>query len=421
MLGINAKEGERFVSVFDDPDSGLTEALYDLGPLNGNVFANLGNFTYSYADQLVNNSVAYMLDTVYSYGGNSSAGGWTPIPELARDNADLALLFFSQNSAQYFGPVFDPFFFANGTFTEQFENGLLYTPNAFVQTMICADQYTLCNPNTNTCTPTGGFLALRKTALGQNTPGFTAIQYATASRIVNAISRTALTDSVLLPSLPPSLLSQRISPALPDNQWQSEVTGWFGTSLAKIQAAIVEFAVNGDNLGSYLQVTSPYAGTQSTDPFYKAVNQAFQDQCIGQLVQVTGSVQNFSMLGIGIVTGVTLFLFLTSLLLSKIVDCIGRNGPARTARQTDDKLHLLRMAMTPPTDPGNAWENRAFDVPVLTHGTERFARPTPVADPRTGLASYAHALPLPSIPHHTSGAGGGGGVNGVVNNAGNGP
>ncbi|CAK7227575.1 hypothetical protein SBRCBS47491_006617 [Sporothrix bragantina] len=422
MLGINAKKDERvtltmsttcspldhtgFVSVVNDPETNLTEALYFLGPLNNNI----SNFTYSYADQLVNTSVAYLLDTVYSYGANASAGAWTPIPQLARDDADLALLFFSQNSAKYFGPVFDPFFLANGTFTEPFDNGLLYKPNAFVQTMICADQYTLCNPNTNTCTPTGGLLTMRKTALAQNTPGFNATQYATATRIVNAVTHAGTYNSVnglgAAALFATNQLSQRVSQALPDTQWQTEVAGWFGTSLAKVQAAIVEFAVNGQNLGPYMYVDSPYAGTTSTDAFDKAVNQALQNQCTAQLVQLTGFMQNFSFLGIMVVACVTVFLFVMSLSLGTIVDKIGHNGPARTARQTDHRFHLLRMAMGSPSGPGNAWESRAFDVPVLTQGTERFARPAPVADPNTELASYACAAPLLPAVHRVNGAGG---------------
>ncbi|CAK7206254.1 hypothetical protein SEUCBS139899_009041 [Sporothrix eucalyptigena] len=408
MLGINAKKDSRvklkmsttcapldssgYTEKFQNRNTGLTESLFFLGPIDDST-----EFTYSYTEQMVNETTAYLLEAVYAFAGDASASAWQPIDALARDDADLTVLFFSQNGAAYLDPVYDPFFLANGSFTEELGGTTFYQANKYVNTLVCADQYTLCNPNTNTCTPTGGFQTLARTAT-ENTPGFNTTQYATATRIIEAISQAGIYNSVnglnAAALFATNQLIQSLSPALPDNQWQTEVAGWFGTSMAKIQASIVEFAVKSSDLGPYMFVNSPYDTEHVTDSFALAVYQAWQDQCTGQLVQLTGSVQNFSFLGILIVACTTVSLGILGLCLGKIVDKIGHNGPARTARQTDDKFHLQRMAMGPPTGPGNAWEKRAFGVPVLAHGTERFARSTPVNDEETEFAGYAHAVPM---------------------------
>ncbi|KAL1889642.1 hypothetical protein Sste5346_008761 [Sporothrix stenoceras] len=441
MFGINAKREDRvtvtlsttcspldhtgFVNVVDDVDGGLTATLYNLGPLT-----NVSDFTYSYIDQTINTSTAYMMDSAYSFGKNPEASVWQPIDELARDDADMTILFFSQNSVTYFGPVFDPFFLANGSRTEPLTaTQLLYKPNSYVNTMICADQYTLCNPNSNTCTPAGGLKTLQQDVLVANTPGFNATQYATAKRIIDSIARAGTYNSVnglgAAALFATNLLSQRVSVALPDNQWQTEVEGWFGTTLAKIQASLVSYAVNGDDLGPYIYVDSPYSAlssAQNPTQFDIAVNQAFQDQCRGQLVQITGAVQNFSFLGIMIIAGVSVFLVLAGLLLGLIVDKVSKAGPAATARQTDDKFHLQRMALGEPSTPNNVWQNRTFGVPVLEQGGEMFQRPEIIdgqGDAR--LVSYpksARLSPMGAGSDGTSlGGVSGGGVGGgnVVN------
>lgn len=425
MLGVNAKAEDRvtvtlsttcspldhtgFVEVVND--GGLTAALYYLGPL-----ANISDFTYGYIDQTVNTSVAYMLDAVYAYAKNPAESAWAPIADLARDDADLSLMFFSQNAVSYYEPVYDPFFLANGTITDSFGSQTFYDPNNYVNTMICADQYTLCNPNSNTCTPAGGLQGLRENVVADNTPGFNATQYATAVRIINAIANAGTYKSVnglgAAALFATNLLSQRISPAVPDTQWQTEVAGWFGTSLAKIQASMVAFADNGFNLGPYVYVTSPYSGVSPsvTDvtAFDIAVNQAWQDQCRGQLVQVTGAVQNFSFLGVMIIAGVSVFLVMTSLVLGPIVDAIAKNGgPVAIARQADDKFHLQRMALGDPADPDNTWQRGTFNVPVLQQGTQSFRRPAaPVNAAEGGDRLTSYIRPLRLVPVRGGAVGG---------------
>lgn len=440
MFGINAKKEDRvtvtlsttcspldhtgFVKVVGDVYGGLTAALYHLGPL-----FNISDFSYSYIDETNYTGVGYMLDSAYSFAKDTEASAWQPISELARDDADMTILFLSQNSVTYFGPVFDPFFLANGSNTEPLsDTQVLYMPNAYVQTMICADQYTPCNPNSNTCTPAGGLKTLQQDVLVANTLGFNATQFATAKRIIDSISRAGTYNSVnglgAAALFATNLLSQRVSVALPDNQWQIEVEGWFGTTLAKIQASLVSYAVNGDScdLGPYIYVDSPYAGVSPTikspTQFDIDVNQAWQDQCRGQLVQVTGAVQNFSFLGIMIIAGVSVFLVLLGLVLGPIADKVSQAGPAATARQTDDKFHLQRMALGEPSAPGNVWINRTFGVPVLEDGGETFQRPRIIDEDGDGrLVSYSRSVGLAPVVIDSRDGGGGVGIDGenVVN------
>jgi hypothetical protein len=189
------------------------------------------------------------------------------------------------------------------------------------------------------------------------------------------------------------ILSEMVSTGLPDNQWQLEVLGWFETSLAKFQGSIMEYAYK-RNLDPALTVWSPYGLTPNGSLTSGRIS-ALQDQCRNQLVQTAGEVQNFSFLGVLVVVSVSVILILLNICMPGVLKLVSRHSVGRRARQADDKLHLLRIALA---DAGGAsgssqWQLGAWDVPVIPGGI-RVVRPDMAGD----LTTYAYeAVKNPSV------------------------
>jgi hypothetical protein len=206
-----------------------------------------------------------------------------------------------------------------------------------------------------------------------NSLDFSATQLFTASRILNTLlqSNTYNTVSRLGPAAlwANDMAIGPVSYGLPENQWQTEVIGWFQTNLAMIQGHLVNYVSNPADLGPsgfILKVEGP----------------EHQNQCTNQLIQAAGEVQNFSVCGMMIIVCVSALLVLLDCLLERVVDFVGsfrgRDLIAREARQADNKLHLLRMALG-----GDKWELGQWDIPV-SDGAAQFNRPTGMKE----LVSY---------------------------------
>lgn len=177
-------------------------------------------------------------------------------------------------------------------------------------------------------------------------------------------------------------LIQIMSPGLPSNQWQLETARWFETSLAKMQASIVEFVAKEGNYGKYAK-TNPAAKMKDDPP---GLRDAYLRQCRNQRVQSSREVQSFSFLGLIIVIIITVLLVIIALTLEQCVALWRRrsNSNRKTAWQVDSKLHLLRNTLGDQSEIGVAWRNGLLDVPVTNLGVE-FDRP---AMTRDGLALY---------------------------------
>jgi hypothetical protein len=161
-----------------------------------------------------------------------------------------------------------------------------------------------------------------------------------------------------------------------------------------MQASIIEYAAN-QNLGPYGFVTAPESFTDQTPE----VRKEFAKQCKTQRIQSSSKVQSFSVLGLVIVVAVTLTLIILSLFLESCVKSSRRKQSTRShravARQLDDKLHLLRMALGKQTSVEKNWEDGRLDVPI-NHQHEEIQRPHMGLD---GLAWYAHEPNTASSRH----------------------
>jgi hypothetical protein len=105
---------------------------------------------------------------------------------LQRLDGDLSIYILLPNSVRYTTPVFDPFFFANGSVHDDD-----YTyPNYDVSMLACVEQQRICNPTTKECTNFGGILPLQNAT---NEIGLNIDQKATAQRLIG--DSTSISES----------------------------------------------------------------------------------------------------------------------------------------------------------------------------------------------------------------------------------
>ena len=297
---------------------------------------------------------------------------WKPIPEFSPIDADVTVHFLSQNNIAYLAPVYDPWFSANGTYNITSQGITVYGSDRNVDTMVCADQYVLCNPSIASCTSPAGVLNLVNN-LTSTTLNFSTTQLSTADRILYSLAQsntyTTVANLGTAALWANNMVTGHVSFGIPEDQWKTEVIGWFQTNLAMLQAYVVDFASNTADLGPFGYVQPPKSRYQ-------------QEQCTQQLVQAVGEVQNFSVCGMLIIVCVSAALVLLDCSLERIVDFVddfyGRDSMARRARQADNKLHHLRMALG-----GNEWVLGRWHIPVRD-GAAKYNRPSGSKD----LVSY---------------------------------
>ncbi|KAH7069821.1 hypothetical protein BKA63DRAFT_519622 [Paraphoma chrysanthemicola] len=180
----------------------------------------------------------------------ASDPAWLPIPELNRTDADVHLLYLTQEMGlQYSKPVNDPWFTANYPVTREtgvspgkWKNITVYSPGLWpMNTMACAQQFQWCDPNTGTtdpmCTQLGGIfpvMAEAKRLFKKNDK-----QYLTLKRLAEVMNgakgmsdvAAAITGSVLL--INKYGLYQLAPPR--DDHWITELNHIFGTLMKYMQ------------------------------------------------------------------------------------------------------------------------------------------------------------------------------------------
>ncbi|KAF5689925.1 hypothetical protein FCIRC_1159 [Fusarium circinatum] len=366
MLGINAKFEDRvsiqlsltcspvhtddLVQETRNEDGDFME--FFLGPLYGAT-----NYTYRYNKAIGNKTgIGYLIQSYRKFANSSLSSNsllWKPIPDFSPTDADVTVHFLSQNSIAYLAPVHDQWFSANGTQTITSAGLTIFISDHNVDTMVCADRYVLCNPSIVSCTSPAGILGLVN-SLTSTTLNYSTTQLSTADRILYSLaqSNTYTTVANLGTSAlwANNMVTGHVSLGLPEDQWKTEVIGWFQTNLAMIQAHVVDFASNTAHLGPFGYVEPPRISY-------------LQDQCTNQLVRAVGEVQNFSVCGMLIIVCVSAALILLDCSLERIVDFVDdfyeRDSVARRARQGDNQLHLLRMALG-----GDDWTLGRWGIPV---------------------------------------------------------
>ncbi|KAH8880774.1 hypothetical protein GQ53DRAFT_788429 [Thozetella sp. PMI_491] len=363
-LGINSNAGDRVTfqySVACSPIHGTDLAKNQVTSDNqtwidiyfGPLVAMDLPYTYEFEKATSNTLVGYILSSMSAYVSSAPDDiNWVPIADFNRTDADVTVFFLSANHILYLHPTLDPWFMSSGVrnITSSFDNFNLtgYWSDYLLNSMMCTEQYVLCNPTTGSCSTPGGINQFNEVVI-QNRMGLNPAQQSTAFRIGKAMidsnigtSVTALGSGALWAH---DLLSATLSPGLPDNQWQLEALGWFQTSMVKLQAYMMQYASQSDDLG-------PYGGVE--------LPRAFMDQCSNQLVRTSGEVQNFSFLGIMIIVCFSIAAIVLSLSVEPLLDWSNshrRQLPrAAVARQADSMLHLLRLALPDSEMEAKQWE-----------------------------------------------------------------
>jgi hypothetical protein len=179
------------------------------------------------------------------------------------------------------------------------------------------------------------------------------------------------------------MLVYALMPSLPQNQWELEITLWFQTSLANMQAGLVEWPARQGHLQS--AYAKPIHGQEIVDD-PPGIRAAYVSQCKNQMIQSSGEVQSFSVLGLVIVFLMTGLLVLLAMSLEKCMFILrsGSTSDRTTSRQTDDKLHLLRIALESSEKSDIQWQSGTLEVPIMPVNME-FERPKTHFN---GLASY---------------------------------
>jgi hypothetical protein len=223
-----------------------------------------------------------------------------------------------------------------------------------VYVMGCTDQFQFCSPLNGRCSVPSGSYQLNRTI---TRTGFNAKQLDIVSGLSdllplqNMYSSVRGRDSSALRAQE-TLDGLEQGPLL-DNQWHIEVDAWFPTNLAKMQAALVEYAMGPREI-------LPGMSLRHVDTI-----------CDGTKVRIATGTVSFSVLGLALIIGLGGFVILLNLSIDLIAGWVGpRWFPAGEYRRLnwvlDDKLQLQRMAFE-----GlgwGHWRGRTDVVPVTDRG-----------------------------------------------------
>jgi hypothetical protein len=294
-----------------------------------------------------------LTSVVYSNAGEDTM--WEPVPALNRTDADVHLVFIAPNSLLYDTPVDDPLFSAhlvsNISITDQNGNMVkYYEADYYIGAIGCTDQHQVCNGDV--CTKLTSSQQVFSSSLGLSMVqrgifqrlGFASV-FTGVAHIINGRSGTALRASETVLNFNQA--------SLPSNQWQIEVSSWFDTGLATLQAVIREYA-------SPALVSPGLLIRKPETPVGLAM-------CHSQKTQTMNGTVSFSMLGLGIILVVGSLVILISFVLETAVGWIGLKTHINW--MLDDKLQLQRMVFE---RRGVKWTNREGTIPVTEKG-ERFA------------------------------------------------
>ncbi|KAH7131651.1 hypothetical protein B0J13DRAFT_642473 [Dactylonectria estremocensis] len=275
-----------------------------------------------------------------SSSGVSAPGGFMPIPEIARSDAEVTLFFLVQNLLAYTAPVDDLFFAAHTrpTIYELTHNDDPYTfyyNDKIVPVMGCIDQHQICKlgsagEGTN-CSALSSMENLQsevaKLELNQ-------VQHDTAYVIQWEILGGEMLNSIAgrgaVALKAQRMVFDNINIPLPDNQWTLEVGGWFSIALARLQHAIVEYSTGPAHTdsGRYQRYTA------------SSLSRIYTNTCNSQKGrQLTSSISylTFNVVGLLVISVVGIFVILLNPVLVLIVGL--RRSGKWSQRHREWKLH----------------------------------------------------------------------------------
>ncbi|RVX70100.1 hypothetical protein B0A52_06272 [Exophiala mesophila] len=284
---------------------------YHFGPIYGAT-----NETFWYNDHAVYDQNGYTLHSFQATAGSPiSVGAFVPVPAINTTDADLSLVFIAANSVWYSEPCEDAVFSANDPLAVG--ERVVYRPDYWVVPLGCAEQYRVCNPQTDACTPYLGVTQLHDSLFESAPEGldFSTIQRATIFRMIHSLQVSTVyyatftrLGSALRASETLSALTQRY---LPPNQWHIEVGSWFDAGLARLQLRVQEYAAGPASVPRGSTISRPDRLNIADLPWYA--------MCGSQLVNDASTTMSFSVLGMSILLCLGVLIIFTSFSIDTVV------------------------------------------------------------------------------------------------------
>lgn len=289
-------------------------AEYYYGPIYGST-----NETYWYNDHALYDQNGYTLHSFLSTAGSPiSNGAFVPVSAINTTDADLSLVFVAANSVWYSEPCEDAVFSAHDPLAVG--DRVVYRPDFWVVPLGCAEQYRICNPETDACTPYLGISQLRDSFYETAPEGldFGTMQRATIFRMLYSLQVSTVyyatftrLGSALRASETLATLTQRY---LPPNQWHIEVGSWFDAGLARLQLRAQEYAAGPASVPRGSTISKPDRLNLADIPWYA--------MCGSQLVNDASATMSFSVLGMSILLCLGVLIILVSFSVDTVVGWI---------------------------------------------------------------------------------------------------
>ncbi|QPC71273.1 hypothetical protein HYE68_002025 [Fusarium pseudograminearum] len=338
-------------------DNVLIRYLYGKN-LNGTI-----NHTHIYNTFGRNINIGYSTWTFF-YPYNSV---WQPVDELLVPDTDLTLMLIAPNSVVHLKPNDDPVFAASIPMNAQGAVG--YLPDRWVSPIACIDQHQLCNPNNDKCTPLLDRQRLVESAM-KDSLALNVAQIVTAQRLRLVLWESSLFYHTIWTQTQSFLRAQEkvagiTGLPLPSNQWEIEMSALFNTTLANLQYHMMEYAA-GSSVPAAVNITEPW-DNPAADAGWAA---AYRNMCYNQRTKETQGTLNFSILGLGLLFGLGLYIivlsFILEFLMAWIQKWLGR-GILR-ARRWERDATLQQMRLLYEIQGSGDWKGTTEDFPCTVTG-----------------------------------------------------
>lgn len=269
--------------------------------------------------------------------------GWSPVEPLSNTEGDLSLFAISPNSIAFSEPVYDPMFRTFETQDDLFAGPSSYVPTQSVYMLACSTMQNFCNAHNKKCTGLRPLSDLYNVNHWISTLGLNAQQNGTYNRMLAASLTSTMYTAVngipdpLLAST--ALISPSASQPLPNDQWRTEVKGWFETVLSKIQFGFTVFP----------RIPIDVITSSDTDFFpARDYSAALASQCRQQRVATPPQYQSYSFFGLVFVAFCGLLFPGIAIVLKKTYHAlpgVSPGGHQYLSYQAEGLLQMHRMAM----------------------------------------------------------------------------
>ncbi|KAH8592278.1 hypothetical protein B0O99DRAFT_743763 [Bisporella sp. PMI_857] len=353
------------------PDSlpGDLYKYYNIGPslLFGSYGFTISNYTYVASNaSVILAEQAYTINHFASFPQRLNESTFSPLPEFQRQDADVTLLFLGK-SISYTGPVLDPWFAAQTPGAKLLGANVAWNPNETNSAIVCTEQYQFCN--TTHCSTPSGLYKFTDQAPPPDVE-FNTNQLASYRLLWTFLYYMRLDFTLRILRHEILLANQhvyggfRMSSALPETQWQTEIENMFNVSMAGLQLNALGYAAH-ENPEARPGIHLHEFVVQPSTKEEKYI-------CKNQKIRSSNYI-SFNVLGLAIASSISLIIILLNLSLPTFVAWLQmkwhRGNVARMSWIEDDILQMQRIALQ--GKGVGPWQGKMDAVPVtIEYGME---------------------------------------------------